>query len=97
MGVEAALQAEQDPHRQMGLLSLGKCANTAAQTVLVQGQSRAGGWFLHTHKGKTTTAEAVAPHNGTMVSVPQRGRCGLRKSLSHAESGHVKKQVTAQI
>lgn len=30
MGVEAAVQAEQDSHRQTGLLSLGGCADSAA-------------------------------------------------------------------
>lgn len=85
MGVKAALQAEEDSHRQIGLLSLGGCADTAAQMLLVQGQSGAGGWYLHTHKGNTAAAEAVAPHIGTTVSVLQGGRCRLRTKQGEEE------------
>lgn len=81
MGVKAAVQAGKDSHRQTGFLSLGGCADTEAQTVLVRGQSGAGDWYPHTHKGNLT----AAPHVGTTVSVLQGGRCRLRMKQGEEE------------
>lgn len=79
------MQAGKDSHRQTGFLSLGGCADTEAQTVLVRGQSGAGDWYPHTHKGNPTPAQAVAPHVGTTVSVLQGGRCRLRMNQGEEE------------
>lgn len=85
MGVKAAVQAGKDSHRQTGFLSLGGCADAEAQTVLVQGQSGAGDWYLHTHKGNPAAAQVVEPHVGTTVSVLQGGRCRLRMKQGEEE------------
>lgn len=66
MGVnEGSGAAGEDSRRQTGVLSLGGCADIAAQTLLVQ--SQCGGWYLHTHEGNTTAAEAAAPHTGSIT------------------------------